>query len=176
MKGVTVLSKWYKNQSSWGCCRKREIIVCILTKTCPVSTAGGQKGVDSSESSDNALMPAQALASECHCVVVVTGEHDFVTDGTRVIKVSNGHPVLKMITAAGCTLTAVIAAFVCLEDPTDVNLVMKGCACALSVFGIAAELAVKNPACKGPGSARMHMLDAYSGITIETLWNMAKFS
>ena len=141
-----------------------------------VSTDGGQKGVDSSVSSNNALIPAQALASECHCVVVVTGEHDFVTDGTRVITVSNGHPILKLITAAGCTLTAVIAAFVSSEDPTDVNLVMKGCASALSVFGIAAELAVKNPTCMGPGSARMHMLDAYSGITIETLWDMAKFS
>lgn len=141
-----------------------------------VSTDGGQKGVDSCESSDNALMPAQALALQCHCVVVVTGEHDFVTDGTRVIRVSNGHPILKKITAAGCALTAVIAAFVSLEDSTDVNLVMKGCASALSVFGIAAELAVKNPACKGPGSARMHMLDAYRSITIETLWEKAKFS
>lgn len=121
-------------------------------------------------------MPAQALASECHCVVVVTGEHDFVTDGTRVIKVSNGHPILKIITAAGCALTAVIAAFLSLGDPADINHVMKSCACALSVFGIAAQLAVKNPACKGPGSARMHMLDAYSTITIEILWEMAKFS
>lgn len=137
---------------------------------------GGQKGVDSCESSDNALMPAQALALQCHCVVVVTGKHDFVTDGTRVITVSNGHPILKKITAAGCALTAVIAAFVSLEDSTDVNLVMKGCASALSVFGIAAELAVENPACKGPGSARMHMLDAYRSITIETLWEKAKFS
>ena len=156
--------------------RRIIIIACIFIKTCPVSTDGGQKGVDSSECSDNALMPAQALASECHCVVVVTGEHDFVTDGTRVIKVSNGHPILKMITAAGCTLTAVIAAFVSLEDPTDVNLVMKGCAYALSVFGIAAELAVSNPAYKGPASARMHMLDAYSSITLETLREKAKFS
>ncbi|XP_078349978.1 uncharacterized protein LOC144634819 [Oculina patagonica] len=135
-----------------------------------------QKGVDSSQSSDNALVPAKALASECHCVVVVTGEHDFVTDGSRVIKVSNGHPILKMITAAGCALTAVMAAFVSLGDPTDVDHVMKSCACALSVFGIAAELAVKSPAFHGPGSARMHMLDAYSNITIETLWQMTKFS
>ena len=134
-----------------------------------VSTDGGPKGVD------NVLMPAQALALECHCVVVVTGEHDFVTDGTSVITVSNGHPILKIITATGCALTAVIAAFVSLEDSKDVNLV-KGCASALSVFGIAAELAVKNPACKGPGSDRMHMLDAYRTITIETLWEKAKFS
>ena len=107
---------------------------------------------------------------------MVTGEHDFVTDGARVIKVSNGHPILKMITAAGCSLTAVVAAFVSLGDPTDVSHVMKSCAYALSVFGIAAELAVQNPAFHGPGSARMHMLDAFGNISIETLWEMAKFS
>lgn len=132
--------------------------------------------MDSSESSDNALVPAKALALECHCVVVVTGKHDFVTDGSRVIKVSNGDPILKVITAAGCALTAVVAAFVSLGDPTDVTSVMKNCAYALSIFGIVAEMAVKDPAVKGPGSARMHMLDAYSGISIETLQEMAKFS
>ncbi|XP_028393004.1 hydroxyethylthiazole kinase-like [Dendronephthya gigantea] len=140
------------------------------------SSDGAQKGVDSSQSSDHALGSAKALALECHCVVVVTGKDDFVTDGSRVITVSNGHPVLTKITAAGCALTAVMAAFVCLGDSTDVDHVMKSCACALSVFGIAAELAVKDPAVKGPGSARMHMLDAYSSISSETLSQMAKFS
>ena len=77
------------------------------------STDGAQKGVDSSESSDNALAPAKALATECGCVVVVTGEHDYVTDGLRVIVVSNGDAILKVITAAGCALTATLAALFC---------------------------------------------------------------
>lgn len=121
-------------------------------------------------------MPAKALAVECHCVVVVTGKDDFVTDGSNVIKVSNGHPILTKITAAGCTLTAVLAAFVSLGDPTDVTHVMKSCACALSIFGIAAELAVQDATAKGPGSVRMLMLDTYGTFNIQTLWNMAKIS
>lgn len=137
---------------------------------------GAQKGVDSSESSDNALVSAKALALECHCVVVVTGERDYVTDGSRVITVSNGNPILKKITAAGCALTAVMAAFVSLGDLTDVTQVMKNCAYALSIFGIAAELAMKDPQVKGPGSARMHMLDAFDSINMKTLGEMAKFS
>lgn len=137
---------------------------------------GAQKGVDSSQSSDHALVPAKALAVECHCVVVVTGKDDFVTDGSNVIKVSNGHPILTKITAAGCTLTAVLAAFVSLGDPTDVTHVMKSCACALSIFGIAAELAVQDPTAKGPGSVRMQMLDTYGRFNTQTLWNMAKIS
>ena len=50
---------------------------------------GVQKGVDSSQSSTSVLMPAKALAKECQCVVVVTGADDYVTDGSRVIAVSN---------------------------------------------------------------------------------------
>ena len=121
-------------------------------------------------------MPAKALAKECKCVVVVTGADDYVMDGSRVITVSNGDPVLQKITAAGCSLTAVMAAFISVGDTTDVNEVMNSCACALSIFGIAAELAVKDPAVEGPGSVRMHMLDAYSTINQEILQAMAKFS
>ena len=113
---------------------------------------------------------------ECKCVVVVTGKQDFVTDGCNVITVSNGDPILTKITAAGCALTAVMAAFVSLGDPTDTAHVMKSCACALSIFGIAAELAIQDPGVKGPASVRSYMLDAYSGINIETLSSMAKFS
>lgn len=137
---------------------------------------GVQKGVDSSQSSTSVLMPAKALAKECKCVVVVTGADDYVTDGSRVIAVSNGDPILQKITAAGCSLTAVVAGFVSVGDTTDINQVMNSCAFALSIFGIAAELAVKDPAVEGPGSARMRMLDAYSTINQEILQAMAKFS
>ena len=107
---------------------------------------------------------------------MVTGKQDFVTDGSRVITVSNGDAILTKITAAGCALSAVMAAFVSLGDPKDVSHVMNSCACALSVFGIAAELAVQDSGVKGPGSARLYMLDAYSNINMETLSRMAKFS
>ena len=107
---------------------------------------------------------------------MVTGEHDYVTDGSRVITVSNGDPILKKITAAGCALTAIVAAFVSLGDLTDVTQVMKSCAYALSIFGIAAELAMKDPVVKGSGSARMRMLDAYDNINMKTLEEMVKFS
>ena len=141
-----------------------------------LSIDGAQKGVDSSQSSKDALESAKSLASESHSVVVVTGEHDLVTDGSRVITVSNGDPILKLITAAGCSLTAVVAAFVCSGDSKDVTHVMKSCAYALSVFGMAAELAVKDPAFKGPGTARMHMLDAIYNLNEGTVIEMAKFS
>jgi thiamine-phosphate diphosphorylase/hydroxyethylthiazole kinase len=36
------------------------------------------------------------------CVVVMTGVSDYVSDGQRVYKVSNGHSYLGSITGSGC--------------------------------------------------------------------------
>ncbi len=56
---------------------------------------------------------------------------DYVTDGSRVIAVENGVEMLTLITAAGCSLTALIAAFLvpAQEDP------LTATALALSIFG-----------------------------------------
>ena len=35
-----------------------------------------------------------------------------ITDGTRVLEVHNGVEMLTLVTAAGCSLTALVAAFV----------------------------------------------------------------
>lgn len=57
-----------------------------------------------------------------------------VTDGTRVLGVSNGVPLLTSITAAGCSVTALIAAFLA-AAPAGRQL--EAAAAALAVFGCA---------------------------------------
>lgn len=54
-----------------------------------------------------------------------------VTDGRRVVGVSNGVEMLTLITAAGCSLTALIASFLVAapEDP------LMATAHALASFG-----------------------------------------
>lgn len=141
-------------------------------------SSDGQRGVDSTESADIALTHAKVLAKECNCVVVVTGKDDHVTDGSRVITVSNGHPILQKITACGCSLTSMIAAFVSVVDWTSKEQVMKSCAHALCVFGIAGELAAEKSIVQGvvcPGSARVHLMDALSYMNCEHVQQMAKF-
>lgn len=54
-----------------------------------------------------------------------------VTDGHRVIEVNNGHVMLCDITATGCSVTALIAAFIA-SSPEDV---MMATAAALGIFG-----------------------------------------
>lgn len=84
-------------------------------------TVSNGRGVDSTDSSDTALESAKYLAKKYHCVVGITGEVDYVTDGDRTISslfsiialfvVHNGVEMCTLITAAGCSLTSIICAF-----------------------------------------------------------------
>lgn len=51
-----------------------------------------------------------------HCefaaaIIVLTGEHDYISDGSTTLKISNGHHYLERITGSGCQLGSVIASF-----------------------------------------------------------------
>ena len=54
-----------------------------------------------------------------------------VTDGIRVLEVHNRIEMLTLVTAAGCSLTALVAAFVS-QSPEDV---LMATAAAMAVFG-----------------------------------------
>lgn len=111
------------------------------------------RGVDSSHSVKDASEAAKMLAKQLKTVVAITGQQDFVTDGERILKVSNGHPMMGRITGTGCTATAIIGAFLSVDsDP------LTAAATALAFFGLAGELAAKNAA--APGSYMIALLDA----------------
>jgi hydroxyethylthiazole kinase len=69
------------------------------------------KGVDSADTVEAAAERAGALARELGVPVAITGAVDFITDGARVVRVANGHPLMGRVTGTGCGATAVIGAF-----------------------------------------------------------------
>jgi hydroxyethylthiazole kinase len=77
------------------------------------------RGVDSCRSSNDALSGAQSLALSAGAVVSVSGPRDYITDGNRVVTVSNGSPLMSRVTAMGCTATAMTAAFAAVTNPFD---------------------------------------------------------
>lgn len=78
------------------------------------------RGADSLESSLDALNAARALARNRQCVVAVTGERDFVTNGSTTFVLNGGHPNLTLVTGVGCSLSAMVAAFAtCPGDLTE---------------------------------------------------------
>ncbi|MTG98740.1 hydroxyethylthiazole kinase [Myroides sp. BIT-d1] len=110
------------------------------------------KGVDSTVSSDSAIDLAKQLAKSYACVVVVSGEIDYITDGKEILEVKNGHTLMQRVTGMGCSATALIGAFVAVN-----NDVLKAAYNAMVVMGIAGELAAANAS--GNGSMQVNFLD-----------------
>ena len=123
------------------------------------ATAG--KGVDSGDSVADAEAAATALAKAQGCVVAVTGEVDFVTDGSRSARISGGSEIMPMITAMGCSLTALMGGFAAVAPP------LEAAVAALSLFAEAGNRAARTAG--GPGSFQVAFLDALSQIRPEDL-------
>ncbi|TVU20895.1 hypothetical protein EJB05_30496, partial [Eragrostis curvula] len=128
------------------------------------------KGADSSHDSADALEAAKALALTTGAIVAVSGAVDFITDGKQVVGASNGVPMMQKITATGCAVTALIAAFVAVE-PSDA---LVAAACALAIFGLAGEIGMESA--KGPASLRMHLIDALYGLDEQTVTSRVNIS
>lgn len=127
-----------------------------------VRRESGTKGVDSVHTVDDALDEALALAQELDITLAITGEVDLVTDGKRILRVHNGHPMMGLLTGTGCAATAVIGAFLAVDnDPVTAS------ATALAYFGLAGEIGAKTA--HGPGSFMTASLDALYNINENVL-------
>jgi len=116
------------------------------------------KGVDSLHSVDEAAEAARNLAEELHTTLAITGPVDLITDGQRVLRVSNGHPLMAYVTGTGCTATATIGAFLAVDDNA-----LSATATALAFFGLAGEIAAESAS--APGTFMIQLLDALYTIT-----------
>lgn len=110
------------------------------------------RGVDSTDSSEDALDSAKRLAEETNGIVSVSGATDFITDGQRVIRIENGHRLMTRVTGLGCTASALTGAFAAVSED-----LLEAAAAAMAVMGIAGEIAVEKAA--GPGSLQVVFLD-----------------
>jgi len=126
------------------------------------------KGVDSIHSVADAADTAKILAKELNTTLAITGPVDLITDGERVIRVSNGHPLMARITGTGCTATAIIAAFLAVDEDA-----VRASASGLAFFGLAGEIAGKKAS--APGSFMIELLNALYTVSPEELESGCKF-
>jgi hydroxyethylthiazole kinase len=127
------------------------------------------RGVDSVHGVADAAASAAALSKRVGAVVAVTGATDLVTDGTREVRVANGHPLMGRITGSGCSATALIAAFSAVDpDP------LSATATALAFFGLAGEQA--GTVAAAPGSFQVALLDALYTLSPEALQEGSRFA
>ena len=128
-----------------------------------IATAqAGGRGVDSVAASADAREGAEGLARDLSTVVVVTGIEDVVTDGTRTAVVHGGHPWMPMVTALGCSATALVAACCAVaDDPFEASIA------AMAMLASAGERA--GAQARGPGSFRVHLVDELALLDDERL-------
>jgi len=114
--------------------------------------AGRTKGVDSLDESLEVADAAANLLKFCDAVII-SGARDVVIGREQRCVLSNGCEMMTRVTGIGCTATAVTGAFLAVQpDP------FRAGAHAMAVMGIAGEMAGVQSG--GPGSLRMHFIDA----------------
>ncbi|MGW7071720.1 hydroxyethylthiazole kinase [Streptomyces sp. NPDC054855] len=122
----------------------------------------GGRGVDSTDAPEAALAAAGALARRYGCAVAVSGPQDVLTDGARVVRLANGHPLLTLVTGTGCSLGALVAA--CTAVTGDALLAATA---ATGLLTVAAEDAATRSA--GPGTFAVALIDSLYQLSPERL-------
>lgn len=117
----------------------------------------GSRGVDATDTTQACSTVAAELATQHRCTVAVSGPVDLLTDGQRVVRVDNGHPVMTQITGVGCSLGALMAATCAVEADR-----LLAATTATAALTLAAEQAAADS--PGPGSVAVALLDRLAAL------------
>lgn len=138
--------------------------------------AAPTRGVDS-DPKEKITDPAETVASmkrlsdRLGVVVAVTGETDLVADREKVYKIKNGSPLLRLVTGAGCQLSALTAAFLAANPEAPTAAVSA----AVSMMGVCGEIAAERMReADGNASYRNYVIDAAYRLTEQELDGRAR--
>jgi hydroxyethylthiazole kinase len=128
------------------------------------------RGVESIAAGEDAGELARRAGRALGLVAAVTGPVDHVSDGSRVLSVSNGDAMLGTVTGTGCMSSALTGCFLGAK-PNDA---LEAAAEALAAFGVAGEDAAHDA--KGPGSFHVGLYDALAALDPDTLDGRARIA
>jgi hydroxyethylthiazole kinase len=121
------------------------------------------RGVESIGVGLEPALLARTAAQRLGLVASVTGPVDHVSDGERVLAVSNGHELLATVTGTGCMSSAITGCFLAAKPGEP----LEAAAEALAAFGVAAEDAAGGA--QGPGTFHARLYDALYALDPGTL-------
>jgi thiamine-phosphate diphosphorylase/hydroxyethylthiazole kinase len=107
------------------------------------------------------------LARRHGCVVAVTGPVDLVSDGRRLVELTGGSPLLGRITATGCALGALVAAFLASGEPA-----LEAAVLACAAMAVAGERATRRA--HGPGTLAAGLVDELAALAPSDLLREAR--
>ena len=131
---------------------------------------------------DTGIASADALARTLECIVIMSGETDYITGGKSSRYVKNGDPILRQITGAGCMLSTLVGAFltaVTPDDPSEISeaAYLDACAAAVGAMGSAGEIAAARMRPEdGNASCRNYLIDAIYRMDDRQLQDMLRIS
>jgi hydroxyethylthiazole kinase len=111
-------------------------------------------GVDAISTNKNYADIAKKAAKIYECIVLLTGEKDFVSDGEKVFVVEGGSFMMSKITGCGCMLGSVTGAFAAIEK----NDLLKASLGASIFFKSAGKIAQQRGDL--PGAFRNSLIDS----------------
>ncbi|MGN0077861.1 MAG: hydroxyethylthiazole kinase [Coriobacteriales bacterium] len=142
-------------------CNASEAIALASLWGLETAEQSGVRGVDSTDTVEQARSAAVALARFTGGAVAVSGEVDLVTDGSTVALVEGGSPLMPCITGMGCSLGGVCAVFAACGDPFTAALAGT---IAYNLAGVDAEAGAH-----GPASFKVAFIDSLYNTSPATL-------
>ncbi|GAA5848789.1 hypothetical protein JCM8547_006346 [Rhodosporidiobolus lusitaniae] len=130
------------------------------------------RGVDSVGTGfkDSATV-VKTLAAREKLVVAMSGETDYVSDGTVVFALENGSHWQENITGSGCMASSAVALFAGLRHESgDLVAALAG----LTAINVAAEIAAARPDVQGPNTFRAALIDECFKLRPEDIRERAK--
>lgn len=110
---------------------------------------------------------AKKLSKQTGAVIAITSAIDIICNDKQAYLIHNGHPMMSCITGTGCMLAGVIAVY----TAAHTNQILEATACAVTMMGIAGEIAYQKVTKENLGTAgfRTYLIDAMSIMNEETL-------
>ncbi|KAJ7647366.1 thiamine biosynthetic bifunctional enzyme Thi4 [Roridomyces roridus] len=139
------------------------------------SNEATSKGVDSQGQLQNPVQFVRDFARKERCVVALTGEIDFISDGVRVFALKNGDPLLARVTGSGCMLGSCIASYCAAANLlTKAGDFLSATIGAILMMTIASELAAKRATVNGPATFVPALIDEVAALGAESIMERAR--
>ncbi|TCP95795.1 hydroxyethylthiazole kinase [Cricetibacter osteomyelitidis] len=122
------------------------------------------KGVDSGQGNGDLAEIAKKVAQQYQCVVAISGETDYLSNGKQVATIHNGSPLFPKITGSGCLLSAVCGAFLAVAEKSQYFTALIN---ACTSYAVAGELAAQTLQLTEHGQFYVKLLDQLAQLTDE---------
>lgn len=122
------------------------------------------KGIDAGAGDRDLDLIAQTCAQKRHCVVILSGPTDVITDGTAVVHVENGTPLFQLHVGSGDMLSSIVAAFAAVaKNP------FEAAQTACAVFATTGQIVAQRLAAERPGTFAVQLMDELHLVTVAAI-------